>query len=277
MDNALASTSFAVASEWPESTTARPLVNAKSTPMNGKILSIEALTVSFDGFKAVDGLDMSIDENELRVVIGPNGAGKTTLLDMICGKTKPTSGSIRFRGTELSKLSDYQIVRLGVGRKFQTPSIYEDLTVAENLEISIPQVHGVWASIFFRRTKEVRERIGYVAEEIMLKDHLRMKSGKLSHGQKQWLEIGMLLMQDSDLMLLDEPVAGMSPREREETAELLKRIANGKSLVVIEHDMDFVRSIANKVTVLHQGRLLSEGSVEEVQNDPRVIEVYLGH
>ena len=277
MDNALASTSFAVASERPESTTARPLVNAKSTPMNGKILSIEALTVSFDGFKAVDGLDMSIDENELRVVIGPNGAGKTTLLDMICGKTKPTSGSIRFRGTELGKLSDYQIVRLGVGRKFQTPSIYEDLTVAENLEISIPQVHGVWASIFFRRSKEVRERIGYVAEEIMLKDHLRMKSGKLSHGQKQWLEIGMLLMQDSDLMLLDEPVAGMSPREREETAELLKRIANGKSLVVIEHDMDFVRSIAKKVTVLHQGRLLSEGSVEEVQNDPRVIEVYLGH
>ena len=138
-------------------------------------------------------------------------------------------------------------------------------------------MHGVWASIFFRRSKEVRERIGYVAEEIMLKDHLRMKSGKLSHGQKQWLEIGMLLMQDSELMLLDEPVAGMSPREREETAELLKRIANGKSLVVIEHDMDFVRSIAKKVTVLHQGRLLSEGSVEEVQNDPRVIEVYLGH
>jgi len=245
--------------------------------MTGKILSVEALTVSFDGFKAVDDLNLSIDENELRVVIGPNGAGKTTLLDMICGKTKPTGGSIRFRGTELSKLSDYQIVRLGVGRKFQTPSIYEDLTVAENLEISIPQVHGVWASIFFRRTKEVRERIAYIAEEIMLKDHLRMKSGKLSHGQKQWLEIGMLLMQDSELMLLDEPVAGMSPREREETAELLKRIAIGKSLVVIEHDMDFVRSIARKVTVLHQGRLLSEGSMEEVQNDPRVIEVYLGH
>ena len=245
--------------------------------MNGKILSIEGLTVSFDGFKAVDNLDLSIDENELRVIIGPNGAGKTTLLDMICGKTKPSGGSIRFRGTELSKLADYQIVRLGVGRKFQTPSIYEDLTVAENLEISMPQSHGMWASIFFRRTKAVQERIAFIAEEVMLKDHLRMKSGKLSHGQKQWLEIGMLLMQDSELMLLDEPVAGMSPREREETAELLKRIANGKSILVIEHDMDFVRSIARKVTVLHQGRLLSEGSMEEVQSDPRVIEVYLGH
>lgn len=277
MNNALATTSSAGVPQQPKLITRGQLVNAKSNLMNGKILSIEALTVSFDGFKAVDNLNLSIDENELRVVIGPNGAGKTTLLDMICGKTKPTSGSIRFRGTELSKLSDYQIVRLGVGRKFQTPSIYEDLTVAENLEISIPQVHGVWASIFFRHTKSVRERISYVAEEVMLKDHLRMKSAKLSHGQKQWLEIGMLLMQDSELMLLDEPVAGMSPREREETAELLKRISNGKSLVVIEHDMDFVRSIAKKVTVLHQGRLLSEGSMEEVQNDPRVIEVYLGH
>ena len=277
MNNALATESSADTSLRQESAAASQPVNAKSNQMSGKILSIEALTVSFDGFKAVDNLSLSIDENELRVVIGPNGAGKTTLLDMICGKTKPTSGSIRFRDTELSKLSDYQIVRLGVGRKFQTPSIYEDLTVAENLEISIPQVHGVWASVFFRRTKAVRERINYIAEEVMLKDHLRMKSGKLSHGQKQWLEIGMLLMQDSQLMLLDEPVAGMSPREREETAELLKRIANGKSIVVIEHDMDFVRSIARKVTVLHQGRLLSEGSVEEVQNDPRVIEVYLGH
>ncbi len=251
-------------------------VSAESNLMQGQILSVVGLTVSFDGFKAVDNLDFSVSENELRVVIGPNGAGKTTLLDMICGKTKPTAGSIRFRGTELSRLSDYQIVRLGVGRKFQTPSIYEDLTVAENLEISIPQVHGIWASIFFRRTKEIRERIGFIAEEVMLKDHLHMKSGRLSHGQKQWLEIGMLLMQDPDLMLLDEPVAGMSTREREQTAELLKRIANGKSLVVIEHDMDFVRSIARKVTVLHQGRLLSEGSVDQVQGDPRVIEVYLG-
>lgn len=245
--------------------------------MKGKILSIENLTVSFDGFKAVDDLSMSIDENELRVVIGPNGAGKTTLLDMLCGKTKPTGGRIYFRGMDLTRFSEYQIVRHGIGRKFQTPSIYEDLTVGENLEISIPQARGVWGSIFFRRSKQIRERIERVAEQIMLADHLRMKSGKLSHGQKQWLEIGSLLIQDAELLLLDEPVAGLSPREREQTAELLKEISAGKALVVIEHDMDFVRSIANKVTVLHQGRLLSEGTVDQVQADPRVIEVYLGH
>lgn len=250
-----------------------PLGVARTSP----ILSIKNLTVSFDGFKAVDDLSMSINEKELRVIIGPNGAGKTTLLDMICGKTKPTSGSIRFRGLELTRLPDFQIVRRGVGRKFQNPSIYEDLTVGENLEISIPQAHGVWASILFRRTRQVKELIGSIAEQIMLVDQLRTKSGRLSHGQKQWLEIGMLLVQDPDLLLLDEPVAGMSPREREQTAELLKTIALGKSLVVIEHDMDFVKSIANTITVLHQGKLLSEGSVDQVQNDPRVIEVYLGH
>ena len=241
------------------------------------ILSIKNLTVSFDGFKAVDDLSMSINEKELRVIIGPNGAGKTTLLDMICGKTKPSSGSIRFRDLELTRLPDFQIVRKGVGRKFQNPSIYEDLTVGENLEISIPEAHGVWASILFKRTTQVKELIGSIAEQIMLVDQLRTKSGRLSHGQKQWLEIGMLLVQDPDLLLLDEPVAGMSPREREQTAELLKTIALGKSLVVIEHDMDFVKSIANTITVLHQGKLLSEGSVDQVQNDPRVIEVYLGH
>lgn len=257
-------------------------VAASTTPQSvtlpsSEILAVKNLTVSFDGFKAVDNLSMSIAEKELRVIIGPNGAGKTTLLDMICGKTKPSSGSIRFRNIELTSLPEFQIVRKGVGRKFQTPSIYEDLTVAENLEISLPQAHGIWASILFKRTRLVRETIEGVAEQIMLADQLKTKSGKLSHGQKQWLEIGMLLTQGPDLLLLDEPVAGMSPREREQTAELLKKIALGKSLVVIEHDMDFVKSIANKVTVLHQGRLLSEGTVDQVQNDPRVIEVYLGH
>jgi len=205
--------------------------SAKRVARSEQILAIENLTVSFDGFKAVDNLSMTIDEKELRVIIGPNGAGKTTLLDMICGKTKPTSGSIRFRETELTRLPDFQIVRKGVGRKFQNPSIYEDLTVGENLEISIPQAHGVWASIFFKRTRQIKERIDVVAEQIMLVDHLKTKSGKLSHGQKQWLEIGMLLVQGPDLLLLDEPVAGMSPREREQTAELLKTIALGKSLV----------------------------------------------
>jgi urea transport system ATP-binding protein len=164
-----------------------------------------------------------------------------------------------------------------VGRKFQNPSIYEDLTVMENLEISIPQAHGVWASILFRRTPQVVARIDEIAHQVNLKDQLRKKSGLLSHGQKQWLEIGMLLMQEPELMLLDEPVAGMSPREREQTADLLRTISLGKSLVVIEHDMDFVKSIASKVTVLHQGRLLSEGTIEQVQKDPRVIDVYLGH
>ncbi len=241
------------------------------------VLSVKNLTVSFDGFKAVDNLSLSINERELRVVIGPNGAGKTTLLDMICGKTKPTSGSILFRDIELVQMEEHQIVRAGVGRKFQNPSIYEDLTVMENLEISIPQAHGVWASILFRRTPQVVARIDEVASQVNLKDQLRKKSGLLSHGQKQWLEIGMLLMQEPELMLLDEPVAGMSPREREQTAELLRTISLGKSLVVIEHDMDFVKSIASKVTVLHQGRLLSEGTIEQVQKDPRVIDVYLGH
>ena len=241
------------------------------------VLTVENLTVSFDGFKAVDDLSLSINERELRVVIGPNGAGKTTLLDMICGKTKPTSGSIRFRGIELTQMQEHQIVRAGVGRKFQNPSIYEDLTVQENLEISIPQAHGVWASILFRRTPQVRARIEEIATQIHLQDHLQKKSGLLSHGQKQWLEIGMLLMQEPELLLLDEPVAGMSPRERELTGELLRTISLGKSLVVIEHDMDFVKAIASKVTVLHQGRLLSEGTIEQVQKDPRVIDVYLGH
>ncbi len=242
-----------------------------------EILRIENLTVSFDGFKAVDSLSMAITEGELRVIIGPNGAGKTTLLDMICGKTRPTSGSILFRDIELTRLPDFEIVRKGVGRKFQNPSIYEDLTVGENLELSIPQVHGVWASILFRRTPQVKARIGAIAEQVMLADQLRTKSGRLSHGQKQWLEIGMLLMQEPQLLLLDEPVAGMTARERELTAELLKQVARGRAMVVIEHDMGFVRSIAHTVTVLHQGKVLAEGPMDQVQADPRVIDVYLGH
>ena len=242
-----------------------------------EILRIENLTVSFDGFKAVDSLSMAITEGELRVIIGPNGAGKTTLLDMICGKTRPTSGSILFRDIELSRLPDFEIVRKGVGRKFQNPSIYEDLTVGENLELSIPQVHGVWASILFKRTPQIKARIGAIAEQVMLADQLRTKSGRLSHGQKQWLEIGMLLMQEPQLLLLDEPVAGMTARERELTAELLKQVARGRAMVVIEHDMGFVRSIAHTVTVLHQGKVLAEGPMEQVQSDPRVIDVYLGH
>lgn len=241
------------------------------------LLSIENLTVSFDGIKAVDGLTLSVAQGELRVIIGPNGAGKTTLLDMICGKTRPTAGRIEFDGIDLTRLPEHKIVRAGVGRKFQTPSVYDDLSVSENLEISIPEGRGVFGSLLFRRTPAVSARIEQIADDVFLKQQLDVKAGKLSHGQKQWLEIGMLLMQAPRLLLLDEPVAGMSARERDQTAELLKRIAVGRSLIVIEHDMEFVKKIASKVTVLHQGRLLAEGDVESVHKDERVIDVYLGH
>lgn len=241
------------------------------------VLAIEDLTVSFDGFKAVDNLTMYIDKNELRVVIGPNGAGKTTVLDLICGKTKSTSGSIKFMNTELTKLSEHEIVRAGVGRKFQTPSIYENLSVYQNLEVSYPKGRSVWGSLFFERNLAVEQQVFKVAEEIMLTEVLDLEAALLSHGQKQWLEIGMLLMQDPDLLMLDEPVAGMSAKERDQTAELLNKICQNRSVLVIEHDMEFVKKIAHKVTVLHQGKILAEGAMDAVQADEKVIEVYLGH
>lgn len=241
------------------------------------VLAIEDLTVSFDGFKAVDSLTMYIDKNELRVVIGPNGAGKTTVLDLICGKTKSTSGSIKFRNTELTKLSEHEIVRAGVGRKFQTPSIYENLSVYQNLEVSYPKGRGVWGSLFFKRSEMVMTQVKKIAEDIMLSDFLDMEAALLSHGQKQWLEIGMLLMQDPELLMLDEPVAGMSAKERDQTADLLNKICKNRSVIVIEHDMEFVKKIAHKVTVLHQGKILAEGAMDNVQADEKVIEVYLGH
>ncbi|MCC6209290.1 MAG: urea ABC transporter ATP-binding protein UrtD [Gammaproteobacteria bacterium] len=241
------------------------------------VLSIEDLTVSFDGFKAVDKLNLYVDKNEIRVVIGPNGAGKTTVLDLICGKTRATSGSIKFKDLELTRMSEHQIVRAGVGRKFQNPSIYENLTVFENLEISYPKGRSVFGALAFKRTAEVVARVEEIAREIMLDEFLGTEAGLLSHGQKQWLEIGMLLIQDPELLMLDEPVAGMSARERELTGQLLRRICTNRSVLVIEHDMEFVKNIAHKVTVLHQGKILKEGSMEMVQSDPKVIEVYLGH
>ncbi len=241
------------------------------------VLAIEDLTVSFDGFKAVDSLTMYIDKNELRVVIGPNGAGKTTVLDLICGKTKSTSGSIKFMNTELTKLSEHEIVRAGVGRKFQTPSIYENLSVYQNLEVSYPKGRGVWGSLFFKRSDAVIAQVKKIADEIMLTDFLEMEAALLSHGQKQWLEIGMLLMQDPELLMLDEPVAGMSAKERDQTADLLNKICKNRSVIVIEHDMEFVKKIAHKVTVLHQGKILAEGPMDEVHANEKVIEVYLGH
>lgn len=240
-------------------------------------LAVENLTVSFDGFKAVDSVSFYVDKGELRVVIGPNGAGKTTLLDLICGKTRPTSGSIQFMNRELTSMAEQKIVRSGVGRKFQTPSIYPKLTVFENLEVSVPKGRGVWGSLFFSRTEAIKARIAEIAGEIYLEDQLHSEADLLSHGQKQWLEIGMLLIADPQLILLDEPVAGMSVSERQKTADLLRRICQGRSVVVIEHDMNFVREIADKVTVMHQGKILAEGSMDKIESDEKVIEVYLGH
>lgn len=241
------------------------------------VLAVEGLTVSFDGFKAVDDLSFYVDEEEIRVIIGPNGAGKTTVLDLICGRTRATTGSIRFRNQELTKMREHEIVRAGVGRKFQTPSVYTDLTVFENLEISFPRGRNVFGSLFFKRDAEVIKKIEQVADMISLSDKLYIPADLLSHGQKQWLEIGMLLIQDPPLLMLDEPVAGMSVTERKETAELLRRITKERSVIVIEHDMQFVADIADRVTVLHQGKILADGSIDKVKKDPKVIEVYLGH
>jgi len=241
------------------------------------VLAVESLTVSFDGFKAVNDLTFYVDENEIRVIIGPNGAGKTTVLDLICGRTKATDGSIKFRNRELTKMKEHDIVKAGVGRKFQTPSIYGDLSVFENLEISFPRGRSVFGALVFKRDEEVISKVHEVANMIFLGDQLEKQAELLSHGQKQWLEIGMLLMQDPDLLMLDEPVAGMSVGERQQTAELLRSIIKDRSVIVIEHDMQFVAQIADKVTVLHQGKILAEGSVDKVKNDPKVIEVYLGH
>ncbi len=247
------------------------------TPNTDYLLAVEGLTVSFDGFRAVDDLSFYLDRNEIRVIIGPNGAGKTTVLDLICGRTKATGGSVSFRGQELLRMKEHEIVRAGVGRKFQTPSIYEDLTVFENLESSYPRGRSVFGALAFRRDAAVRDRVEEVARDIFLQDHLDDLAELLSHGQKQWLEIGMLLIQDPALLMLDEPVAGMSVSERGKTAELLHRVIQDRSVLVIEHDMGFVEDIAHKVTVLHQGRVLSEGSIAHVKADPRVVEVYLGH
>lgn len=241
------------------------------------LLAIEDLTVSFDGFKAVDDLTLYVDKGELRVIIGPNGAGKTTVLDLISGKTKSSAGSIRYNNKEITKMREHEIVRLGIGRKFQTPSIYDKLTVFENLEISYPQGRSVIGSLGFTRTDAVVKRILEVAEEIFLTDFLELEAELLSHGQKQWLEIGMLLVQDPELVMLDEPVAGMTAKERDETAILLKKIAKERSVIIIEHDMDFVAKIADRVTVLHLGKIIKEGTMGEVQSDPTVKEVYLGH
>ncbi len=242
------------------------------------LLCIDGVSVSFDGFKAINDLTMVLDEGELRCIIGPNGAGKTTLQDIITGKTKPDTGSVFLVGddTDLTALSEYEIAERGVCRKFQRPTVFQGHTVFENLELALPGKKGVFACLFARLSKAQRERIDEVLETIGLTEHAHAAAGLLSHGQKQWLEIGMLLAQEPRVLLVDEPVAGMTHQESERTAELLSSLAGKRTVVVVEHDMEFVRSIARTVTVLHEGKILAEGSMETVQNDPKVIEVYLG-
>src|ERR1700688_1400472 len=241
------------------------------------LLALGGVGVSFDGFKAVDTLNLYIDKGEVRVIIGPNGAGKTTVLDLICGQTKVSGGSIKFKDQEITGCKEQEIVRRGIGRKFQTPTIYEDLTVFENLELSLPRGRNVLGALFWKRTEEVIERVQEIAAMIFLSEHLDRSAETLSHGQKQWLEIGMLLIQDPELLMLDEPVAGMSVSERARTAELLKEIIKNRSVIVIEHDMKFVESIASRVTVMHQGKVLAEGDMNTIQANAKVKEVYLGH
>jgi urea transport system ATP-binding protein len=241
------------------------------------ILTLEGVNKSFEGFKAIDDLNFYMDEGELRVIIGPNGAGKSTMLDLITGRTRPDSGKIEFgRDTDITRLNEYRINRLGIGRKFQTPSVYVEHTVFENMWLSLEGTRSVWSTLAARISSSQRERIFEVLKTVGLAERPGQKAGVLSHGQKQWLEIGMLLAQNPRLLLVDEPAAGMTDEETARTGELLVSLAGRHSVIVIEHDMVFVRQIARKVTVLHQGHVLCEGSVDEVQNDERVIEVYLG-
>jgi urea transport system ATP-binding protein len=242
------------------------------------LLCVDNVSVSFDGFKAIDALTLVLDEGELRCIIGPNGAGKTTLMDIITGKTKPDAGSVFLVGdqTDLTALDEHEIAQRGVCRKFQRPTVFQGHTVFENLELSLPANKGVFASLFARLSGADREKVEKTLETIGLSDHATQRAGSLSHGQKQWLEIGMLLAQDPRVLLVDEPIAGMTHDETERTAALLNSLAGEHTVVVVEHDMEFVRSIAQTVTVLHEGRILAEGNMDEVKSDPKVIEVYLG-
>ena len=244
--------------------------------MSKPILQVEDLMVSFDGFKALDITYFELHEKEIRVVIGPNGAGKTTFMDVLCGKTKPHTGSAMMDGKDLVRLNEQEIVELGVGRKFQTPSVFGSLSVFDNLLLALKTDRKVWKSLFYRLPAEGRARIEAVAETVGLQEHLGMDAAYLSHGQKQWLEIGMLILQDPKLLLIDEPAAGMTDEETAKTGRLLTELAEKHSIIVIEHDMEFVKQLARTVTVLCEGKILTEGTIEKVQEDPQVIERYLG-
>jgi urea transport system ATP-binding protein len=252
---------------------------SKSVPET--IVDVREVTVSFGGFKAINELNFSIERGELRVVIGPNGAGKTTLLDCITGKVRPTKGKVVYQPADcpprdISRMGVEDIARLGIGRKFQTPNVFKSLTVLENLKLAIKSRRGVGATLMAPFSQNGRHHIQEIMETIGLAAKANTLAGILAHGEKQWLELGMLMAQDPELLLVDEPVAGMSPRESERTGNLLMAMARKHTLLVIDHDMTFVRQIASKVTVLHEGRLLCQGSMMEVQNNPKVIEVYLG-
>ncbi len=254
-----------------------PLVRGEVDVSHGRILYLEEVSVSFDGFRAINKLSLDIAPGELRCIIGPNGAGKTTMMDIITGKTRPDSGTVFFGSTiDLLRYKEAEIAQMGIGRKFQKPTVFEQLTVFENLELALKTDKGVKASMFFRLDTGDGDRLAEILHTIHLADSVNRQAGNLSHGQKQWLEIGMLLMQDPKLLLLDEPVAGMTDEETARTAELFLTLKGRHSLMVVEHDMSFIRTISEKVTVLHEGSVLAEGTLDQVQADERVIEVYLG-
>ena len=244
---------------------------------HGRILYLEGISVSFDGFKAINNLSLDIAPGELRCIIGPNGAGKTTLMDIITGKTRPNSGTVFFGSTiDLLRYNEFEIAQMGIGRKFQKPTVFEQLSVFENLELALKTDKAVKSAMFFKPDSAQSDRLAQVLNTVHLASSVNRMAGNLSHGQKQWLEIGMLLMQDPKLLLVDEPAAGMTDEETPRTAELFISLKKHHSLVVVEHDMSFIERISEKVTVLHEGSVLAEGTLAQVQNNEKVIEVYLG-
>lgn len=240
------------------------------------VLDIQNLTVQFGGLKAVNGLNLQVQQGELRCLLGPNGAGKSTTLDLICGKTRATSGRIIFDGTDITDLAEYRRARHGIGRKFQVPSVFKDLTVIENIEIARSRRPGLWAAMSTFRTP-IRGRVKEVLEKVSLTEQIDTRAGNLSHGQTQWLEIAMLLAQDSKLILMDEPTAGMTIQETLKTADIFNSLRGEHTIIVVEHDMQFVRQVAQRVTVMNQGQVLADGSIAEIEADARVKAVYLGH
>jgi len=248
----------------------------ETVPASGALLYLEDVTVLFDGFKALDIERFELQDKELRVIIGPNGAGKTTLCDVVSGKTRLTTGRVYFDKTEITSMTEESIAKLGIGRKFQIPTVFDGLTVYENMELALPRHQSVFGALFKNRTAEDRDRIFSFLERVRLADSSELLAKNLSHGQRQWLEISMLIVSEPKLLLVDEPAAGLTDEETMRTAEILLELRGQRSIIVIEHDMDFVRQLDAPVTVLSEGKIMSEGSMEEVQSDPRVIEAYIG-